>query len=304
MLLNAFVGIFAFLGLSLLAVWSLRGVGQPVDLRIRSLALARQRGGGLSSIPLQQRVVVPLVESVGRSLASVLPASYVGRTERRLMLAGQPFLPVTYYSLMLSLGVLMGGAYLLLVFALSDGTPTLAALLPGAIIGILGAYSLSFWLSAQARARQKAMVRALPDSMDLLTICVEAGLGLDAAFHRVAEKQAGPLADEIRHMLREIGLGKARRQALLDMADRTDIDDLRVFANAVIQAEQMGTGLANVLRVQAKQLRLRRRQRVEQEAMRVPVKMVFPLIICLMPSLFIFILGPILLNVMDYLSTS
>ena len=132
------------------------------------------------------------------------------------------------------------------------------------------------------------MVKALPDSMDLLTICVEAGLGLDAAFHRVAEKQSGPLADEIRHMLREIGLGKARRQALLDLAGRTDINDLRIFGNAVIQAEQMGTGLANVLRVQAKQLRIRRRQRVEQEAMRVPVKMVFPLIICLMPSLFIF----------------
>ena len=155
MLLNASVGVFAFLGLSLLAVWALRGVGQPVDIRIRLLALARQRGGGLSSVPLQHRVVVPFVESVGRYLASVLPASYVGRTEQRLMLAGQPFRPVAYYSLMLALGVLMGGAYLLVVFALSDGTPTLPALLPGAFLGIFGSYSLSFWLSAQARPARR-----------------------------------------------------------------------------------------------------------------------------------------------------
>ena len=304
MLLNAFVGTFAFLGLALFAVWALQGVGQPVDLRIRSLALARQRGGGLSSIPLQQRVVAPLIESIGRSLASVLPAAYVRRTEQRLVLAGEPLRPAVYYALMLTIGALLAGAYILLVFVASDGAPTPAALLPGAILGLVGAYSLSFWLSAQARARQNAMVRALPDSMDLLTICVEAGLGLDAAFQRVAEKQAGPLADEIRQMLREIGLGKARRQALLDLADRTDIEDVRILASAINQAEQLGTSLAQILRVQAQQLRVRRRQRAEQEAMRVPVKMVFPLVFCLMPSLFIFILGPILLNVMDYLSSS
>ena len=139
--------------------------------------------------------------------------------------------------------------------------------------------------------------------MDLLTICVEAGLGLDAAFHRVSEKQSGPLVDEIRHMLREIGLGRSRREAMLDLAERTDLEDVRTFANAVIQAEQLGTSLAQVLRVQSERLRVQRRQQAEQEARRAPVKMVFPLVFCLMPSLFIFILGPIVVNLMTYLSS-
>jgi tight adherence protein C len=108
--------------------------------------------------------------------------------------------------------------------------------------------------------------------------------------------------DEIRKMLREIGLGKSRRDALLDLADRTQLEDVRSFANAVIQAEQLGTSLAQVLRAQSQRLRVRRRQRAEQDARRVPVKMVFPLVLCLMPSLFIFILGPIVVNVAEYLS--
>jgi tight adherence protein C len=131
---------------------------------------------------------------------------------------------------------------------------------------------------------------------------VEAGLGLDAAFHRVAEKQSGPLVDEIRQMLREVGLGKSRRDALLDLADRTDLDDMRTFCNAVIQAEQLGTSLAQVLRVQSQRLRVRRRQHAEQEARRAPVKMVFPLVFCLMPSLFIFIIGPIIVTFFNYAS--
>ncbi len=303
MLLSAFTGIFAFFALLLFALWALRGVGRPVDVRIRALAMARQRGGGLESIPFQQRVVAPLIESIGRQVASVLPGGFVGRIERRLILAGQPMRPVAFYTLMFALGALMAGAYFLLVFAASGGLPSLVALLPGALVGVVGMYSLSFWLSSQARARKNVMIKQLPDSMDLVTICVEAGLGLDAAFHRVVEKQSGPFVDEIRRMLREIGLGKARRQALLDLADRTDIDDVRGFANAVIQAEQLGTSIAQVLRAQSQRMRVRRRQRAEQEARKVPVKMVFPLVFCLMPSLFIFILGPIGVQAMEFLGS-
>jgi tight adherence protein C len=212
--------------------------------------------------------------------------------------------PATFYTLVLGLGALLAGAYLLLVLAASDGAPPPLALLPGVFAGLLGMYIVNFWLSAQARNRQSAMLRGLPDSMDLLTICVEAGLGLDAAFLRVMEKQSGPLVDEIRQMLREIGLGKSRRDGLLDLADRTQLDDVRTFANAVIQAEQLGTSLAQVLRVQSQRVRVRRRQRAEQEARRVPVKMVFPLVFCLMPSLFIFIIGPIVANAINYLSSN
>ncbi len=303
MFLNAFIGTCAFLALLMFALWVLQGVGQPIEARIRSLALARQQGTGLASIPFQLRVVAPAVESIGRRVASILPGAFVRRTERRMVLAGQPMKPTAFYALALGLGALLAGVYVLLIFSAYDGTPPPKALLPGAFLGVVGAYLPIFWLSSQARSRKAAMIKGLPDSMDLLTICVEAGLGLDAAFHRVAEKQTGPFVDEIRQMLREIGLGKARRQALLDLADRTDIDDVRSFATAVIQAEQLGTSLAQVLRVQSQRLRVRRRQRAEQEAHRAPVKMVFPLVFCLMPSLFIFILGPIIINVMDFLTS-
>jgi tight adherence protein C len=210
--------------------------------------------------------------------------------------------PGTFYALMFGIGTVLAAVYVLLVVAASDGLPSPLYLAPGLFFGGLGMYLVSFWLSGQAKARKAAMTRGLPDSMDLLTICVEAGLGLDAAFHRVAEKQSGPFVDEIRRMLREIGLGKARRDALLDLADRTDIEDVRTFVNAVIQAEQLGTSLAQVLRVQSQRLRVRRRQRAEQEARKVPVKMVFPLVFCLMPSLFIFIIGPIIVNLIGYLA--
>jgi tight adherence protein C len=300
MVLTTFASIFVFVGLSLFLIWMLRGVGKPVDERVRSLALARQQGGGLADLPFQERVVAPLIESIGRWVGALLPGAYARRTERRLVLAGRPMRLAAFYTMVLISGALFAGVYLLLLVA--GGVSTLLAYLPAIPLGLFGMYLPLFWLSSQARARQNAMVRGLPDSLDLLTICVEAGLGLDQAFQRVTEKQSGPIVDEFRQMLREIGLGKTRRQALEDLAERTDLDDVRAFANAVIQAERLGTSLAQVLRVQSQRLRVRRRQRAEQEARRAPVKMVFPLVFCLMPSLFIFIIGPIIVNVINYLA--
>jgi tight adherence protein C len=227
----------------------------------------------------------------------------VGRTQTRLVLAGNPMRPTAFYALVLIMGAVFAGIYVLLVFAATDSFPSLVVLLPGLLLGVMGAYLPIFWLSSQAKGRQKEILKGLPDSMDLLTVCVEAGLSLDAAFQRVTEKQTGPFVDEVRQMLREIGLGKTRRQALLDMANRVDIDDVRSFVTAIVQAEQLGTSIAQVLRVQSQRLRVRRRQRAEQEARRAPVKMVFPLVLCLMPSLFIFILGPIIINVVEYLNS-
>jgi tight adherence protein C len=264
--------------------------------------VAKQQGSGLSSIPFQQRVVAPLIDSIGRFVSGLLPGAFVGRTEQRLVLAGNPMRPLAFYAMVLIVSIGCALLYLLLLLAATSGTPSLLPLLGTIFFGIFGAYLPIFWLSAQAKGRQKQMLRELPDSMDLLTVCVEAGLGLDAAFQRVTEKQSGPFVDEVRQMLREIGLGKTRRQSLNDMADRTDIDDVRAFSNAITQAEQLGTSIAQVLRVQSQRLRVRRRQRAEQEARRAPVKMVFPLVFCMMPSLFIIILGPIIINLVDYLS--
>lgn len=304
MVLDSFIAISAFLAMTLFAVWALRGVGGPVEARVRALGLgssaADRREGG--DLPFQARVVAPLIESVGQRIAALLPGAFSNRTEHRLILAGNPMRPTAFFVLMLVVGGMMAIVYVLLIIAASDGVPSVVALLLAPLVGLVGMYLVTFWLSSQANARKKEMSRSLPDSMDLLTICVEAGLGLDAAFHRIAEKQSGPFVAEISQMLREIGLGKPRREALLDLAERTDLEEVRTFANAIIQAEQLGTSIARVLRAQADRLRVRRRQQAEQEARRAPVKMVFPLVFCMMPSLFIFILGPIIVNLVGYLS--
>ena len=301
MLLHLVISASTFVALVLGARWVLYGSRRPVEARIRALAI-RQSGPQLVSVPFQMRVVVPVVDSIGAWVVSILPGRLVRRIERRLVLAGQPMKPSTLWALALGLGALLAGSYISLILAATGGTAPPVAFLPAALLGLMGALLPILRLSSQARARKVRLLRGLPDSLDLLTISLEAGLSLDAAFHQIAEKQGGPFVDELRRMLQEIGLGKTRRDALLDLAERTQLDDIQTLVGAIIQAEQMGTSLAPILRAQAQRLRVRRRQRAEQEARRAPVKMVFPLVFCLMPSLFIFILGPLVVSVVDFLA--
>jgi len=147
------------------------------------------------------------------------------------------------------------------------------------------------------KARQKEIIKALPDALDLVTTCVEAGLGLDGALMRVAEKSKGPLADEISRMLREAAMGKLRREALTELGERAGVEELTGFINSVIQAEQLGVGIAQVLRVQSEQLRMRRRQRAEKAAHEAPVKMLFPLVLFILPAFMLILLGPAVIRI-------
>jgi tight adherence protein C len=293
---------FTFLAVLPAAIWALAIVSRPADARLRSLGAGRQDGRSLEAIPFGERVIAPAIDGLGRRLAAMLPGALVRRTEKRLVLSGRPMEIASFFTVVAGMSGVFAAVYLLAVFALTGGSPPALAVMAFALFALVGAMLPMFWLSRQARARQRVILRSLPDSLDLLTITVEAGLGLEGAFKQLVDKQDGPLADELRQMLREVGVGKTRRQALLDLADRIDVDDARSFINAVIQSDELGTSLANVLRVQSQTLRTRQRQRVEQEARRAPVKMVFPLVFCLMPSLFIFILGPIIVSVMEFLS--
>ena len=157
---------------------------------------------------------------------------------------------------------------------------------------LIGSMLPKVWLDNRVRHRQQEILKSLPDAFDLITVCVEAGLGLEAALARVAEKVEGPFGDELAIMMREVSMGKLRRDALKEMGDRTGVHDLISFINAVVQAETMGTSIATVLRVQAEQMRTKRRQRAEQQAQQAPIKMMFPLVLCIFPSLFIVVLGP------------
>ena len=161
--------------------------------------------------------------------------------------------------------------------------------------------SPEFWLGRRIRARQHAILLQIPDALDLLTISVRAGLGFDAALGKVVEKMEGPLIDEFRRALAEVRVGKARRDALRDIVPRTEVPALTNFIGAIIQAEQLGVSISKVLQVQSEQLRIERRQRAEEMAAKAPIKMLFPLVGCIFPSLFIVILGPAIILIVKTL---
>ena len=204
-----------------------------------------------------------------------------------------------FFTVVLAASTLLPAFYLVAISATTSASFTVKTILPIPLFALAGLFVPIFLLRRGAMRRQQRIWRSMPGALDLLTTCVEAGLSLDFALQRVAERYEGPLSDELHRMLREIGLGKPRRQALSDMADRNDVPDITTFVNSIVQAETLGTSVGQVLRVQAAQMRQRRRQRAEQIARQAPVKMVFPLVFFLMPSLFIVTIGPVILSVMD-----
>jgi tight adherence protein C len=161
----------------------------------------------------------------------------------------------------------------------------------------VGFIAPEFWLGRKIRARQTDMILQLPDALDLLTISVEAGLGFDAALAKVVEKMDGPLIAEFRQALAEIRMGRLRRDALRDVASRCDVQPVTNFIGAIVQAEQLGVPIAKVLQIQSQQLRIERRQRAEEAAAKAPVKMLFPMVGCIFPTIFIVILGPAIVTV-------
>lgn len=271
----------------------------PARARLESFTRGRD---DLASSPeigpsLKERVGKPLLEGAMRSLAGMLPRGFVSGAEAKLILAGSPMTLTSFLTFQVASVAAFGLLGFLLVTT-SGGLSAMTLLMFGMAVAV-GVLLPKLWLSQRVSVRQTAILKSLPDAFDLITVCVEAGLGLDAALARVAERVEGPFGEELSRTLREIALGKMRRDALKEMGDRTGVQDLQSFVNAVIQAEQMGSGIGQVLRVQSEQLRVRRRQRAEEQAYKAPVKMIFPLVLCIFPTLFIVILGPAVITIMQ-----
>jgi tight adherence protein C len=244
------------------------------------------------------RMVAPVFRGLVHGFGGLLPKSMLRGVERQLVIAGEP---MTMNGFLTMAVISTGGASgfgLLILFASGSGL-SLQMIGVVALLSVIGFYLPFYIVGSRARQRQAAIIKKLPDAFDLITTCVEAGLGLDAALARVAEKVEGPFADELSRALREIALGKSRRDALKELGDRTAVPDLLQFTNAVVQAEAMGSSIGTVLRVQAEQLRVRRRQRAEEAAYKAPVKMLFPLVLFIFPTLFIVILGPAGITIMN-----
>lgn len=244
-----------------------------------------------------ERVGRPAFRAAMRVASQLLPAGITEKLTWKLTLAGDPFSLSTFLIIWGAAIVLLPAIYLLLVRIGGGGFGAMQWLVLTAVI-VLGSYVPNVWLKAKAKQRQKNILKSLPDAIDLLTTSVEAGLGIDAALGQVGEKVKGPIAVELRRVLREMAMGSARRDALRAFADRTQLTDIQQFVNAVVQAEQMGVTLGQVIRVQADQMRVKRRQRAQEQAYKAPVKMVFPLVLFIFPAVFVVILGPAMITVL------
>ena len=291
-------------GAILLIFFGLAG-GKAVDpVQARLAQLGTMQAANLEELELQQpffeRTLRPLAQSLSGRMGRVTSASFSERTEERLALAGNPGdLRVADWLGIKAVGTIVGAALFVLLFLFPGiiKVGVLGFVMP-LLGGMIGYIAPEFWLGGRVKKRQKGIIMMLPDALDLLTISVRAGLGFDGALGKVVEKLKGPLTDEFRRALAEIRVGKARRDALRDIMPRTEVPPLTNFIGAIIQAEQLGVSISKVLQVQSEQLRIERRQRAEEMAAKAPIKMLFPLVGCIFPSLFIVILGPAIILIM------
>lgn len=244
------------------------------------------------SLPFSDRVVTPVFLKIARAASRLTPRSNVESLRQKLLEAGSPSKigPSEFLGLRIVLAGVAGGSFFI-IFVVTGASLTALLVFP-LVLGMIGYVIPGFWLGRKIKTRQTEIQKSLPDAIDLLTISVEAGLGFDPALHRVAEKWDNELTREFRQMLNEVRMGKSRREALRELANRINVDDLNVFIASIIQADQLGVSITQVLRVQSKQMRLRRRQRAEEKAHKAPIKMLFPMILLIFPAMYVVILGP------------
>ena len=300
-MLVGIAAISAFLAALLLTIALGGQRSNPVQARVRTLTgYSRERGEDQRGPSFRERVLLPFVEGLGSTIATQLPAGIASRVRELLLMAGQPFSLTTFMSLTALSGLGTAGLMFEFVLMVSGGFG-LAQFVVLLAFFLLGLFIPYYWLKKVVGTRQNEVAKNLPNALDLITTSVEAGLGLDAAFAKVAEKVPGPFSDELAQAQRESTMGRSHRDALQDIIRRTGVPEVASFINSVIHAQATGSNIGEVLRTQAEQIRMKQRQRVEQAAQKMPIWMTFPLILFLLPSLFIVILGPAAISVLQKL---
>jgi tight adherence protein C len=252
--------------------------------------------------PFAERVLFPILDRLGRVAGTAAPREMQERIKQALTEAGEP-LSVNAYLAVRTIGT-VGLPLLYAVLIASSRTP----IKPSQLIIVLfllvaGNYVPKRWVTSKANARRKDIEHALPDALDLIVVSMEAGLALDGAIAKVVEKSKGALRDEFQRMLHEIQLGMPRREALRQLGARTKVKDMITLINSVVQADQMGVSMAQVMRTQADEARLKRRQRAEERAHQAAVKMLFPLVLFILPSVMIVAVGPAALAIYHQFSS-
>jgi tight adherence protein C len=258
------------------------------------------------SQPFSERVLLPILRKMGEFVTRFTPQASLQAIQHELDLAGNPkgLDPMSFYAGRI-IAAVAGTGFILLMgvisadpssfFSFQSGPAKVIGMAAGA--GALGFYIPSLLLRSRITRRQDGVIKSMPDALDLLTVCVEAGLGFDQAMQRVSEKWENELSLAFQRAIQEIRLGKLRREALRDMAERMDVPEMTSFVAALIQADQLGVSMAKVLRIQSDQMRMRRRQRAEKKAHEAPIKMLIPMAFLIFPSIYIVLLGPAALQV-------
>jgi tight adherence protein C len=265
-----------------LQVYGAGGVVSDRPLTLEEVELAR---------PFSERFLRPSIERLGTLLSRSTPAKARQDLDNRLELAGRPgnITPADFGAIRLVAAAIVGAIGLLLGILLAT---TLYMVLGLAIGAVLGYYAPVLWLKQKVDARRAEIQKGLPDAMDLLVIAVDAGLGFDAALARVTDKYKNALSDMFAKVLREVSLGRPRLEAMDEMGRSSGVDDLHNFIQAIIQSEQFGTGIGKILRIQADEMRRKRRQRAQEKAAQATLKMMLPMVGCIFPTLWIVLLGP------------
>jgi tight adherence protein C len=245
------------------------------------------------SLPFRDRVLIPVLRKIADITTRFTPEKQLAQTRHQIEVAGLAgsLEPTTFFAMRIGATIGLGLMAFLVFFVLAPKRD------PNAILYAVGGAALGYffpvlWIKSKISKRQDGILKALPDALDLLTICVEAGLGFDQAMGKVYEKWDNDLSIAFGRVLREIQLGKLRREALRDMSERMEVPDVTSFIAAVIQADQLGVSMTKILRVQSDQMRVKRRQRAQEKAHQAPVKMMIPMVLLIFPSLWIVLLGP------------
>ena len=307
LLVIGIAGIFTALLLSLTAIGvftnEARGVSKSLAV-VEAFSAAPHAMQKELQPSFQDRVMAPLLDRFVAMGKRITPADYADRIRKKLDIAGNPSGWTVDRVISLKFIGLVGGAVGGLVFSLLVGFglgPLLAVAVMGTVAGYFGP---NFYLYQKGYDRTAQMQRALPDALDLLVISVEAGLGFDSALSQVARNTEGPLANEFARVLQEMQIGLGRSNALRALAERSTLPDLRSFASAMVQADSFGIPVGQVLRVQSDEIRVKRRQRAEEQAQKVPVKILLPLMACILPCLFIVVIGPAAISLMGAFSSA
>jgi tight adherence protein C len=253
----------------------------------------------LKKLSFFQRVIEPTWKKTKRMFQKNLTNEKMEKLELKLLQAGNPFgmTPVEFRMVQLVLVVMFPLLAVGYGFLLNTGGGSLFLLIIGAIVASL--YVPRFYLKQKAATRNKRALKELPDFLDLLTVSIEAGLGFDSALSKVVAKKEGVLSTEFQRCLEEMRLGKTRREALIGVRNRIRLDDVHSLIGSIVQAEQLGIGVVQVLSVQSSEIRSKRKQRAEEAAMKAPIKMLFPLVIFIFPCIFIILLGPAIIQILE-----